>query len=51
MTDKYIEDIKRYQPSVNDKAVAVIVKHLGIALPGYPGHVATALAPTSGSGL
>jgi hypothetical protein len=32
MTDKYIEDIKRYQPSVNDKAVAVIVKHLGIAL-------------------
>lgn len=32
MTAKYIEEIKRYQPNVNEKAVAAIVKHLGIAL-------------------
>jgi Protein of unknown function (DUF2853) len=32
MTAQYIEDIKRYQPSVNEAAVAAIVKHLGIAL-------------------
>ena len=32
MSVNYSEDIKRYQPAVNDKAVAGIVKHLGIAL-------------------
>lgn len=32
MTAKYMEDLKRYQPNINDKAVAGIVKHLGIAL-------------------
>jgi Protein of unknown function (DUF2853) len=32
MSVNYSEDIKRYQPNVNDKAVAGIVKHLGIAL-------------------
>ena len=33
MTD-YAVDIKKYTTSVNDKAVAGIVKHLGIALKG-----------------
>ena len=32
MTASYQDDIKRYQPNVNQKAVAGIVKHLGIAL-------------------
>lgn len=32
MAENYAEDIKRYQPQVNEKAVAAIVKHLGIAL-------------------
>ena len=32
MTTKYLDDIKRYQPDVNEKAVGGIVKHLGIAL-------------------
>lgn len=32
MSVNYSDDIKRYQPAVNDKAVAGIVKHLGIAL-------------------
>jgi hypothetical protein len=32
MTTKYLDDIKRYQPDVNEKAVGSIVKHLGIAL-------------------
>ncbi|MBA2126612.1 hypothetical protein DLM45_10325 [Hyphomicrobium methylovorum] len=32
MDAKYAEDIKRYQPNVDEKAVAAIVKHLGIAL-------------------
>lgn len=32
MPAKYFDDIKRYQPNVNEKAVASIVKHLGIAL-------------------
>jgi hypothetical protein len=32
MSVSYPDDIKRYQPNVNDKAVAAIVKHLGIAL-------------------
>jgi len=32
MTKNYVEEIKRYQPQVNEKAVAAIVKHLGIAL-------------------
>ena len=32
MSVNYSDDIKRYQPNVNDKAVAGIVKHLGIAL-------------------
>lgn len=31
-TAKYIDDIKKYTASVNEKAVAGIVKHLGIAL-------------------
>ena len=32
MTLKYIEDIKRFRPNVDERAVAAIVKHLGIAL-------------------
>jgi len=32
MSANYIDDIKRYQPKVDEKAVAAIVKHLGIAL-------------------
>lgn len=32
MSTDYAADIKRYAPAVNDKAVAGIVKHLGIAL-------------------
>jgi hypothetical protein len=32
MSVNYADDIKRYQPNVDDKAVAAIVKHLGIAL-------------------
>lgn len=32
MTANYVEDIKRYRPTVDEKAVAAIVKHLGIAL-------------------
>lgn len=32
MSVNYSDDVKRYQPNVNDKAVAGIVKHLGIAL-------------------
>lgn len=32
MEANYAEDIKRYQPNVDEKAVAAIVKHLGIAL-------------------
>jgi Protein of unknown function (DUF2853) len=32
MSENYSDDIKRYQPNVNDKVVASIVKHLGIAL-------------------
>ncbi len=32
MSVNYSEDVKRHQPNVNEKAVAAIVKHLGIAL-------------------
>lgn len=32
MAENYAEDVKRYRPSVNEKAVSAIVKHLGIAL-------------------
>jgi hypothetical protein len=32
MSVNYADDIKRYQPNVNEKAVAAIVKYLGIAL-------------------
>ncbi len=32
MSINYVDDIKRYKTEVNDKAVAAIVKHLGIAL-------------------
>ena len=32
MATDYIADLKRYQPSANEKAVAGIIKHLGIAL-------------------
>ena len=32
MSANYADDIKRYHPNVNEKAVAGIVKHLGIAL-------------------
>jgi hypothetical protein len=32
MSTSYVDDIKRYQPNVNEKAVAGIIKHLGIAL-------------------
>ena len=35
MTVNYVDDIKRYQPSVNEKVVAAIVKHLGIALKSH----------------
>lgn len=28
----YLEDVKRYAPAADEKAVAAIVKHLGIAL-------------------
>ena len=32
MATDYIADLKRYQPAANEKAVAGIIKHLGIAL-------------------
>jgi len=32
MSVNYADEIKHYQPNVNEKAVAAIVKHLGIAL-------------------
>lgn len=32
MSIDYQDDIKRYQPALDEKAVAAIVKHLGIAL-------------------
>jgi hypothetical protein len=32
MSVNYADDIKRYRPNVDEKAVAAIVKHLGIAL-------------------
>jgi hypothetical protein len=32
MSIQYLDDIKRYQPNVNEAAVKGIVKHLGIAL-------------------
>jgi hypothetical protein len=32
MSVNHADDIKRYQPNVDEKAVAAIVKHLGIAL-------------------
>lgn len=32
MSTNYLDDVKRYQPAASDKAVAGIVKHLGIAL-------------------
>jgi hypothetical protein len=32
MSDNYIDDVKRYQPNADEKAVSAIVKHLGIAL-------------------
>lgn len=32
MSANYVDDVKRYQPNANEKAVAGIVKHLGIAL-------------------
>lgn len=32
MSEDYNADVKRYQPDANPKAVAGIVKHLGIAL-------------------
>lgn len=32
MSVNYADDIKRYQPNVDEQAVAAIVKHLGIAL-------------------
>ena len=32
MSTEYLTDLKRYAPSANEKAVAGIVKHLGIAL-------------------
>jgi hypothetical protein len=32
MAVNYADDIRRYQPAVNEKVVAAIVKHLGIAL-------------------
>lgn len=32
MSTEYMADVKRYVPGANEKAVAGIVKHLGIAL-------------------
>lgn len=32
MAENYLDDIRRYRTDVNEKAVAAIVKHLGIAL-------------------
>jgi hypothetical protein len=32
MSADYVADVKRYQPNANEKAIAAIVKHLGIAL-------------------
>ena len=32
MSVNYADDIKKYQPNANEKVVASIVKHLGIAL-------------------
>lgn len=32
MLANYADDIRRYQPNINDQALAGIVKHLGIAL-------------------
>ncbi len=32
MAPNYADDIRRYQPNINDRALAGIVKHLGIAL-------------------
>ncbi len=32
MSSNYHDDIKRFSPALNEKAVAAIVKHLGIAL-------------------
>ena len=32
MAADYLADLKRYQPNANEKAVAAIIKHLGIAL-------------------
>ena len=32
MSTQYLDDIRRYQPNVNEAAVKGIVKHLGIAL-------------------
>jgi signal recognition particle subunit SEC65 len=32
MATDYLADVKKYVPAANDKAVAAIVKHLGIAL-------------------
>ncbi|HRY07811.1 MAG TPA: DUF2853 family protein [Hyphomicrobiaceae bacterium] len=32
MSTEYLADLKRYVPGANEKAVAGIVKHLGIAL-------------------
>lgn len=32
MSTNYHDDIKRFQPAPDDRAVAAIVKHLGIAL-------------------
>jgi hypothetical protein len=32
MTVNHVDDVRRYRPDVNEKAVAAIVKHLGIAL-------------------
>ncbi len=32
MSTEYVDDLKRYVPGANEKAVAGIVRHLGIAL-------------------
>lgn len=32
MSQEYVDDIKRYAPNADEKAVSGIVKHLGIAL-------------------
>ncbi len=44
-TAKYVDDVKKYTASVNEKAVAGIVKHLGIALKNRESSLVSATDP------